>query len=107
MGQTGLLVKLDDENKDCKWIYRFRANPGRPWGGIVPPSPVLAPGRRSGAAPRCPILPPGLLSLPGALRPCKALLLGLGTPSGIGRRQFLLSCGPDRLGPAGQFVGRR
>src|SRR3954453_19738968 len=44
---------------------------------------------------------------PGALRPCKALLLGLGTPSGVGRRQFLLSCDLDRLGPTGQFVGRR
>src|SRR4051794_659056 len=44
---------------------------------------------------------------PGALRPCKVLLVGFGTPSGVGRRQFLLSCGPDRLGPTGQLVGRR
>src|SRR3954463_16383098 len=43
MGQTGLLDKLEAGNKNCKWIYRSRANPGRPWGGIVPPSPVLAP----------------------------------------------------------------
>ena len=41
-----MLAKLVTENKDCEWIYRFRANPGRPWGGIVPPSPVLAPGGR-------------------------------------------------------------
>src|SRR6516162_5129731 len=41
----------------------------------------------------------------GALRLCKSLLLGLGTPPGVGRRQFLLACGPDCLGPAGQLVG--
>jgi hypothetical protein len=52
MGQTGLLVKLGDGNKNCEWIYRFRANPGRPWGGIVPPSPVLAPGSALGSRPR-------------------------------------------------------
>src|SRR5271165_6982528 len=40
------------ENKDCKWIYRFRANPGRPWGGIVPSSPVLAPGPALGSRSR-------------------------------------------------------
>src|SRR3954468_1946277 len=52
MGQTGLLVKLDDGNKDCEWIYRFRANPGRPRGGILPPAPVLAPGAALGSRPR-------------------------------------------------------
>jgi hypothetical protein len=52
MGQTGLLVKLEDGNKDCEWIYRFRANPGRPRGGIVPPAPVLAPGSALGSRPR-------------------------------------------------------
>src|SRR5690348_11181590 len=52
MGQTGLLVKLEDGNKDCEWIYRFRANPGRPRGGIVPPAPVLAPGAALGSRPR-------------------------------------------------------
>jgi hypothetical protein len=60
MGQTALLAKLVTENKDCEWIYRFRANPGRPWGGIVPPSPVLAPGRRSGRVPALPYPPPTL-----------------------------------------------
>ena len=49
MGQTALLAKLVTENKDCEWIYRFRANPGRPWGGIVRPSPVLAPGSALGS----------------------------------------------------------
>src|SRR5208282_6713643 len=43
MGQTASLFKLATGNKNCEWIYRFWANPGRPWGGIVPPSPVLAP----------------------------------------------------------------
>jgi hypothetical protein len=52
MGQTGLLDKIEDGNKSCEWIYRFRANPGRPWGGIVPPAPVLAPGAALGSRPR-------------------------------------------------------
>src|SRR3954447_26462524 len=43
----------------------------------------------------------------GAVRLGKSLLLGLGAPPGVGRRQFLLACGPDRLGPTGQLVGRR
>src|SRR3954468_9020138 len=43
----------------------------------------------------------------GALRLCKSLLLGLGASPGVCRRQFLLACGPDRLGPTGQLVGRR
>jgi hypothetical protein len=51
-GSDGLLVKLGDGNKNCEWIYRFSANPGRPWGGIVPPSPVLAPGAALGSRPR-------------------------------------------------------
>src|SRR3954452_15521034 len=42
----------------------------------------------------------------GALRLCKSLLLGLGASPGVGRRQFLLARGPDRLGPTGQLVGR-
>src|SRR4051812_36590499 len=58
MGKAVSLVKLVIGNKDCEWIYRFRANPGRPWGGIVPPSPVLAPGRRSGRVPALPYPPP-------------------------------------------------
>jgi hypothetical protein len=58
MGKAASLVKLVTGNKNCKWIYRFRANPGRPWGGIVPPSPVLAPGRRSGRVPALPYPPP-------------------------------------------------
>ena len=51
MGQTVSLAKLVTENKDWEWIYRFWANPGRPWDGIVPPSPVLAPGSALGPRP--------------------------------------------------------
>jgi len=46
------LVKLESENKNCEWIDRFWANPGRLWAGIVPPSPVLAPGSALGSRPR-------------------------------------------------------
>src|SRR5271166_2583796 len=52
MGKAASLVKLLTGNKDCEWIYRFRANPGRPWGGIVPPAPVLAPGSALRSRPR-------------------------------------------------------
>jgi hypothetical protein len=61
MGEAGLLVKLETGNKDCEWIYRFWANPGRPRGGIVPPAPVLAPGSALGfPAPGLPYPPPRL-----------------------------------------------
>ena len=57
MRQTASFAKLLTENKDCKWIYRFRANPGMPRGGIVPPSPVLAPGSALGSRPRVALSP--------------------------------------------------
>ncbi len=44
MGKTASLVKILSGVKNCEWIYRIWANPGRPWDGIVPPAPVLAPG---------------------------------------------------------------
>jgi hypothetical protein len=47
-----VLAKLADDAKNCKWIYRFPANPGMPRGGIVPPTPVLAPGSALGSRPR-------------------------------------------------------
>ena len=60
------------------------------------------------ASPRCPILRPGSLQCtPEHYDLCNPLLLGLGTPPGVGRRQFLSRCGPDRFGPTGQLVGRR
>src|SRR5437868_14423473 len=52
MGQRTLLVKLVGDDKNCKLVYRFSANPGMPRGGIVPPSPVLAPGSALGSRPR-------------------------------------------------------
>src|SRR5271166_1395108 len=76
-------------------------------GGIVPPSPVLAPGSALGWRPRVALSSAQVSSVyPGAPRPCKSLLLGPGSPLGVGRRQFLLSCGPDCLGPTCQPVGK-
>ena len=42
MIRTTLLAKLVGDAKNCKWIYRFGANPGMAVGGILPPYPVLA-----------------------------------------------------------------
>ena len=73
----------------------------------MPPSPVLAPGSALGWRPRAALSSAQVSSVyPGALRPCKSLLLGPGSPLGVGRRQFLLSCGPDCLGPTCQLVGK-
>ena len=44
--------------KNCQWIYRFQANPGMPRGGVLPPTPVLAPGSASGRVPALPYPPP-------------------------------------------------
>jgi hypothetical protein len=51
-GKTTLLAKLASDFKNCEWIYRIPANPGMPRGGIVPPTPVLAPGSALGSRPR-------------------------------------------------------
>jgi hypothetical protein len=51
-GRATVLAKLANDFKNCQWIYRIRANPGMPRGGIVPPSPVLAPGSALGSRPR-------------------------------------------------------
>ena len=56
-----LLAKRVGDDKNCKWIYRFGANPGMPRGGAQPPTPVLAPGLRSGRVPALPYPPPRLL----------------------------------------------
>src|SRR4051812_28992645 len=67
------------------------------------PSPVLAPGSALGSRPRVARSSTQVRSVyPGALRPCKCLLLGPGPPLGVGRLQFLRSFGPDCLGPTGQ-----
>src|SRR5271157_2795225 len=41
-GRTTLLAKLVGDDENCKWIYRFWANPGMPRGGVLPPTPALA-----------------------------------------------------------------
>jgi hypothetical protein len=51
-GETNFLVNLASDFKDCEWIYRFGANPGMPRGGILPPTPVLAPEPALGSRPR-------------------------------------------------------
>jgi hypothetical protein len=48
---TALAQRVGDD-KNCQWIYRFRANPGMPRGGVLPPTPVLAPGSALGSRPR-------------------------------------------------------
>src|SRR5271167_3712116 len=99
MGQTASLFKLATGNKNCEWTYRFWANPGRPWGGIVPPSPVLAPESALGSRPRVALSSAQVPSVYLAgLWPGKVLLPGLGSPSGVGRRQFLSPRHPDGLG---------
>src|SRR5271157_1301454 len=50
--ETTLLAKLAGDFKDCEWIYRFGANPGMPRGGVLPPTPVLAPEPALGSRPR-------------------------------------------------------
>ncbi len=52
MGRMISLAKLAGDDKNCEWIYRFEANPGMPRGGVLLPSPVLAPGSALGSRPR-------------------------------------------------------
>jgi rubredoxin len=46
------LAPLVSDFKNCQWIYRLEANPGKPRGGVLPPTPVLAPGTALGSRPR-------------------------------------------------------
>ncbi len=107
MGKAAWLIKRVTGNKDCDRIYPFRANPGRPWGGIVPLSPVLAPGRRSGRVPALPYPPPRSPQFTLEHRDCANPSFSALARRRASRRQFLRSCGPDRLGPTGQLVSRR
>src|SRR3974377_162322 len=108
MGQTPSLLKLATGNKNCEWIYRFWANPGRPWGGFVPPSPVLAPESALGSRPRVALSSAQVFSVCLAgLWLGKFLLLGLGSPPGVGRRQLLSPRGPDGLPATGQPLPSR
>ena len=114
MGKTILLVKLAGDFKDCKWIYRFRANPGMPRGGVLPPSPVLTPGSALESRPRVALSSaqaPPVYSGPSAPgnsrlgRCCSRAVRGLS--SRLGGGQFPLPLGPDRLLPTGQLVRGR
>src|SRR5277367_2108518 len=107
MEQTASLFKLVNGNKDCEWIYRFRANPGRPWGGIVPPSPVLAPESALGSRPRVALSSAQVSSVYLArLWPGNFFLCGLGSPLGAGCRQLLFPRGPDGLRTTSHLVCR-
>src|SRR5512135_151075 len=116
MGRRTVLAKLADDAKNCKWIYRFPANPGMPRGGIVPPTPVLAPGSALGSRPRVALssvqVPP-VYSGPrpsGNSRP-RRRSRGHRGPRGpaprLGLGQLPLSLGPDLLLPTRQLIGGR
>jgi hypothetical protein len=51
-GPAIALAALVSDFKNYQWIYRFEANPGKPRGGVLPPTPVLAPGSALGSRPR-------------------------------------------------------
>ena len=87
MGQMALLDKVVIENKTYEWIYRYGANPGRPWGGIVPPSPVLAPGSVLRSRP-CVALSSAQVRLVHFLSRCRGNLpvLNASLTPGVGRR---------------------
>src|SRR5436309_13269039 len=102
MGKPALLVKLDGGYKSYGWIYRFPANPGMPRGGIVPPTPVLAPGSALGSRPRVALssaqVPP-VYYRPGPSgnsRPGRRGRPGLRGPAPrLGLGQLPLPLGPD------------
>ena len=102
MGRTSLLVKLDGEHKICEWIYRILAHPAVPWGGLLPPSPVVAPGSALRARPRVALASaqdPPVYSRPrrrgqSALRRPSQLVL-TGSPPGVGRREVQIPLGPE------------
>jgi hypothetical protein len=82
--------------ENCQWIYRVAANPGMPRGGVLPPAPVLAPGRRSGRVPALPYPPPRLLQ---CIRDHGHLTIaGWVTCSQDGAEEFAWDCAP---GPGG------
>jgi hypothetical protein len=53
-------VKVVGQRKTVNGFIALRPIPERPWGGFLPPSPVLALGRRSGRVPALPYPPPRL-----------------------------------------------
>src|SRR5271166_1888180 len=114
MGKTDLLAKLASGFKNCEWIYRFRANPGMPRGGIVPPTPVLAPGSALRSRPRVALSSAQVPPVYSGRRPSGNSRPGRRGRSGrrssaprLGLRQLPLPLGPNLLLPTGQLVRGR
>src|SRR5271157_4574908 len=73
----------------------FRPIPGMPRGGVLPPTPVLAPGAALGSRPRVALSSAQVtLVYPAALGSDNFLLLGVGASPGRGRRRLLSAPGP-------------
>ena len=83
-----MLAKLAGDFKGYGWIYRSGANPGMPRGGILPPTPVLAPESALGSRPRVALSSARAramycgLSPAGNPRPGQALDHGRDNPAG-------------------------
>src|SRR6516165_7162897 len=114
MGKTTLLAKLASDFKNCQWIYRISANPGMPRGGIVPPSPVLAPGSALGSRPRVALSSAQVPPVYSRAWPSGNSRLGRrgcpglrGSAPRLGFGQLPLPLGPDLLRPTGQLVRGR
>src|SRR5262249_15483770 len=113
-GKTTLLAKLVSDDKNCEWIYRFRANPGMPRGGVLPPTPVLAPGTALGSRPRVALSSaqaPSVYPRPHRGRKSPRRRWGsFALPtlaSAFGLRQLSLPLGPHPIATTRQLVGRR
>src|SRR5215475_2716132 len=92
-GKTGFARQARRWIQEFGWIYRFRANPGMPRGGIVPPAPVLAPGSALGSRPR--------VALSSAQAP--AVYRGSRPPGNVGAGSAARTTGQKALpGTAGQ-----
>jgi len=109
-----LLSKLVGNVKNCEWIYRFSANPGKPRGGVLPPFPVLAPESALGSRPRVALSSAQahseyLRSHPVCKSHCRrsASFALPSLASGFGLRQLSLPLGPDLFPATRQLVRRR
>src|SRR6202042_2134029 len=114
MGRTTLLAKLAGDSTNFPWIYRVRAHPGMPRGGIVPPTPVLAPGSALGSRPRVALSSAQVRPVysgprhSGNSRPRRRSRRDpRGSAPCLGLGQLPLPLGPDHLLPAGQLVRGR
>src|SRR4051794_1565351 len=107
MGRTALLAKLGSELKNCQWIYRIRANPGMRRGGIVPPTPVLAPGSALGSRPRVALSSAQVSPVYSTPRPSGNSRPSRRPAPRLGLGQFPPPLGPDLLLPTGQLVRGR